>query len=96
MQVAQTLYEGINLGGRIGSIGLITYMRTDSLRIADDAQAEAVAFLKENYGAEYVHPRQYKTRKNAQDAHEAIRPTSINIKPAEIKDKLTTVSYTHL
>ena len=93
MQVAQTLYEGINLGGRIGSIGLITYMRTDSLRIADDAQAEAVAFLKENYGAEYVHPRQYKTRKNAQDAHEAIRPTSINIKPAEIKDKLTNDQY---
>lgn len=93
MQVAQTLYEGINLGGKIGSIGLITYMRTDSLRIADDAQSEAVEFLKENYGPEYVHPRQYKTRKNAQDAHEAIRPTSIKIKPAEIKDKLTNDQY---
>ena len=93
MQVAQTLYEGVNLGGKLGSIGLITYMRTDSLRIADDAQRETVAFLKENYGDEYVQPRQYKTRKNAQDAHEAIRPTSINIKPADIKDKLTNDQY---
>ncbi len=93
MQIAQTLYEGINLGGKIGSIGLITYMRTDSLRIADDAQAEAVEFLTKNYGADFVHARQYKTRKNAQDAHEAIRPTSINIKPIEIKDKLTNDQY---
>lgn len=93
MQIAQVLYEGINLGGKMGTIGLITYMRTDSLRISDDAQAEAIAFLKENYGPEYVQPRQYKTRKNAQDAHEAIRPTSINIKPIDIKDKLTNDQY---
>ena len=93
MQIAQVLYEGINLGGKMGTIGLITYMRTDSLRISDDAQAEAIAFLKENYGSEYVQPRQYKTRKNAQDAHEAIRPTSINIKPIDIKDKLTNDQY---
>lgn len=93
MQIAQSLYEGINLGGRIGSIGLITYMRTDSLRIADDAQKEAVAFLKNAYGDEYVRPKQYKSRRNAQDAHEAIRPTSINIKPDDIKDKLTNEQY---
>ncbi len=93
MQIAQVLYEGVNLGGKMGTIGLITYMRTDSLRISDDAQAEAIAFLKENYGSEYVQPRQYKARKNAQDAHEAIRPTSINIKPIDIKDKLTNDQY---
>lgn len=93
MQVAQTLYEGVNLGGKLGTVGLITYMRTDSLRISDDAQREAVAYLTETYGKEYVHPRQYKTRKNAQDAHEAIRPTSININPIAIKDKLTNDQY---
>ena len=93
MQVAQTLYEGVNIGGKIGSIGLITYMRTDSLRIADDAQKEAVEYLTETYGSEYVNPKQYKTKKNAQDAHEAIRPTSINIKPIDIKDKLTNDQY---
>ncbi len=93
MQIAQTLYEGVNLGGRIGSIGLITYMRTDSLRIADDAQKEAVEYLTREYGAEYVNPKQYKTKRNAQDAHEAIRPTSINIKPIDIKDKLTNDQY---
>ncbi|HBZ13221.1 MAG TPA: type I DNA topoisomerase, partial [Clostridiales bacterium] len=68
-------------------------MRTDSLRIADDAQKEAVAYLTENYGSEYVKAKQYKTKKNAQDAHEAIRPTSINIKPIDIKDKLTNDQY---
>lgn len=93
MQIAQTLYEGVNIGGKIGSIGLITYMRTDSLRIADDAQKEAVEYLTNTYGSEYVNPKQYKTKKSAQDAHEAIRPTSINIKPIEIKDKLTNDQY---
>ncbi len=93
MQIAQTLYEGVNIGGKIGSIGLITYMRTDSLRIADDAQKEAVDYLTGTYGSEYVNPKQYKTKKSAQDAHEAIRPTSINIKPIEIKDKLTNDQY---
>ncbi len=93
MQIAQTLYEGINIGGKIGSIGLITYMRTDSLRIADDAQKEAVEYLTEVYGSEYVNPKQYKTKKSAQDAHEAIRPTSISIKPIDIKDKLTNDQY---
>ena len=93
MQIAQTLYEGVNLGGKIGTIGLITYMRTDSLRIADDARAEAIEYLTETYGKEYVNPRQFKSKKSAQDAHEAIRPTSINIKPIDIKDKLTNDQY---
>ena len=93
MQIAQTLYEGVNLGGKLGTIGLITYMRTDSLRIADDALNEAYSFLKENYGSENVHRRQYKSKKSAQDAHEAIRPTSIRIKPDDIKSKLSNDQY---
>ncbi len=93
MQIAQMLYEGINLGGKLGTIGLITYMRTDSLRIADDAQKETVDYLTAEYGSEFVNPKQYKTKKNAQDAHEAIRPTSIKIKPIDIKDKLTNDQY---
>lgn len=93
MQIAQTLYEGVRLGGKLGTIGLITYMRTDSLRIADDALNEAEAVLTERYGGDYVHRRQYKSKKSAQDAHEAIRPTSISIRPDEIKDKLTPEQY---
>ena len=89
MQTAQTLYEGVNIGGKIGFVGLITYMRTDSLRISTDAQREAIGYLTEQYGKEYIKPRQYKSGKNSQDAHEAIRPTSINITPASVKDKLT-------
>ncbi len=93
MQIAQSLYEGVKLGGRLGTIGLITYMRTDSLRIADDALNEAEQFLTETYGSEFVRRRQYKSKKSAQDAHEAIRPTSITIRPDAIKDKLTTEQY---
>lgn len=93
MQIAQTLYEGVNLGGRLGSIGLITYMRTDSLRISDEAQQEVVDYIKSEYGDEYANPKQYKTKKNAQDAHEAIRPTSVSIKPIDIKEKLTNDQY---
>ncbi len=93
MQIAQSLYEGINLGGKLGTIGLITYMRTDSLRIAEDALAEAQSFLTEEYGKENVKLRRYKTKKSAQDAHEAIRPTSITIKPQDIRAKLTNDQY---
>ncbi|MDD6214649.1 MAG: type I DNA topoisomerase [Firmicutes bacterium] len=89
MQTAQTLYEGVNIGGKFGTIGLITYMRTDSLRISVEAQREAIGYLTAEYGKEYVRPRQYKANKNAQDAHEAIRPTSINITPSQIRDKLS-------
>ncbi len=93
MQTAQTLYEGVNIGGKIGFVGLITYMRTDSLRISTDAQKEALGYLTEQYGKEYIKPRQYKSGKNSQDAHEAIRPTSINITPISVKDKLTNDQY---
>ncbi len=93
MQIAQTLYEGVNLGGKYGTIGLITYMRTDSLRIANDALGEANSLIKEQYGENYAHVRQYKTKQSAQDAHEAIRPTSVYIKPIDIKNKLTNDQY---
>lgn len=93
MQTAQGLYEGINLGGSHGTVGLITYMRTDSLRISADAQKEAVAYISANFEPEYLKPRQFKAKKNAQDAHEAIRPTNVNIKPIDIKDKLTNDQY---
>lgn len=93
MQIAQTLYEGVHLGGKLGTIGLITYMRTDSLRISTDAIGEAQAFIKGEYGEKYAHSRQYKSKKSAQDAHEAIRPTSVFIKPADIKDKVSNDQY---
>lgn len=93
MQIAQNLYEGVNIGGKTGSVGLITYMRTDSLRISDDARREAIAYLSDKFGKEYVKPRQFKSGKNSQDAHEAIRPTSINITPESIKDKLSADQY---
>lgn len=93
MQIAQSLYEGVNLGGKLGTIGLITYMRTDSLRISKEAQQEAIAYLNANFDKEYVSPRQFKAKQGAQDAHEAIRPTSANIVPSEIKDKLTNDQY---
>lgn len=93
MQTAQLLYEGINVGGKLGTVGLITYMRTDSLRISNEAQGAAIGYISAEYGKEYVRPRQYKSGKNSQDAHEAIRPTSINIKPSEIRDKLTNEQF---
>lgn len=93
MQTAQGLYEGVNIGGKYGTIGLITYMRTDSLRISKEAQEEAVAYISQAYDKEYLAPRQYKTKKNAQDAHEAIRPTNVFITPDSIKAKLTNDQY---
>lgn len=93
MQTAQMLYEGVNLGTKYGTVGLITYMRTDSLRISDEAKREVAAYITEKFGAENLKVRNYKTKSNAQDAHEAIRPTSVNIDPAQIKDKLTPDQY---
>ncbi len=82
MRAAQTLYEGVEVNG-YGTLGLITYMRTDSLRISDEAYFAAKGFIGEKYGNNYVPPyrRNYKTKNNAQDAHEAIRPTNVNITP---------------
>ncbi len=90
MRQAQTLYEGIDIKGR-GTVGLISYLRTDSTRISDDAQAMARQFIEENYGAEYVgtKPVRQNNRQNVQDAHEAIRPTDVTLRPELIKDDLT-------
>lgn len=90
MQVAQNLYEGIDIGG--GSTGLITYMRTDSLSLAERAVQEAREVIQRMYGKEYLpaSPKVYKSKaKNAQEAHEAIRPTDLTRTPASIKSKLT-------
>ncbi len=92
MKVAQELYDGLNLGPEFGGVqGLITYMRTDSLRISEVASADAAAFIEENYGAECL-PRTrrvYKADANSQDAHEAIRPASIRVTPKKIRKMLT-------
>ena len=93
MQVAQGLYEGVNLGGKIGFIGLITYMRTDSLRISNEAQKEAIEYISSTYDKKYLAPRQYKAKKNAQDAHEAIRPTDVSITPELVKGKISNDQY---
>ncbi|OGW99983.1 MAG: DNA topoisomerase I [Omnitrophica bacterium RIFCSPLOWO2_02_FULL_45_16] len=90
MHVAQTLYEGVEIGSE-GSIGLITYMRTDSVRISKDAQDEAKKYILEKYGKKYYPevPNLYKAKKRAQEAHEAIRPTSPLRPPHDVKDYLT-------
>lgn len=89
MQVAQRLYEGVDLGD--GPVGLITYMRTDSYRISPIAIKEVRRFIKEKYGAEFVPPREnkFKSRESAQEAHEAIRPTYVNLTPEELQGKLS-------
>lgn len=89
MSLAQKLYEGQELGSE-GSVGLITYMRTDSTRLSDDAVASVREYIYNNYGKEYVpkHPHVYKKKKTSQDAHEAIRPTSIKYTPAFVKKYL--------
>lgn len=91
MMVAQQLYEGIDLGSKSGGvIGLITYMRTDSTRISDLARNETVSYITNKFGKEYVgFKRKQKQKEGAQDAHEAIRPTSINREPATLKSVLT-------
>ena len=94
MRTAQELYEGIDVQG-IGTTGLITYMRTDSLRISDDARAQANAYIEETYGGKYLpeKPRIFKSRANAQDGHEAIRPTIPSLSPDKVKGSLTADQY---
>lgn len=94
MMIAQQLYEGVEISGR-GSIGLITYMRTDSLRISDVALKSAGEFIKSHYGPEYYpgKPRTFKTKAGAQDAHEAIRPTDITLSPDVVRSDLTKDQY---
>ncbi len=94
MSVAQQLYEGVEVK-KFGTVGLITYMRTDSVRISKEAQEKALSFIDEAYGKEYVpeEPRVYKGKKNIQDAHEAIRPTYVEITPEIAKANLSNDQY---
>ncbi len=94
MSVAQELYEGIDVEG-MGAVGLITYMRTDSLRISDEARYAASQFILNNYGSDYLpeKPKVYKSKDNIQDAHEAIRPTMPDLTPERAKSSLTSDQY---
>ncbi len=94
MRIAQQLYEGIDIPGH-GATGLITYMRTDSLRISEEARAAATKYIDEKYGKKYLpsKPRYFKSKSGAQDAHEAIRPTDIFLTPDQIKTALTAEQY---
>lgn len=94
MKIAQELYEGIEIAG-MGSVGLITYMRTDSLRISEEARAAADAYVRRVYGDKYMpdKPRYFKQRSNAQDGHEAIRPSSVELTPDSIKNSLSAEQY---
>ena len=92
MSVAQGLYEGVKIPEK-GTVGLITYMRTDSTRISEEARTAAKAHILENYGEEYYENRYYRTNKEAQDAHEGIRPTYADLEPDKIKEFLTKDQY---
>ncbi|MBQ8621822.1 MAG: type I DNA topoisomerase [Oscillospiraceae bacterium] len=94
MAIAQQLYEGVDVYGE-GTTGLITYMRTDSLRLSDEAMAAAADFIKVRYGSDYYYGKfhVFKTKGNAQDAHEAIRPTHVELDPERIKGSLTNDQY---
>lgn len=94
MKVAQELYEGVEIAGH-GSLGLITYMRTDSLRISEESRAQGNQFIKETYGEKYLpeKPRYFKTRQGAQDGHEAIRPSDVTLTPDSVKSSLTSEQY---
>ncbi|MGM9641196.1 MAG: type I DNA topoisomerase [Faecousia sp.] len=94
MAVAQQLYEGVDVPGE-GTLGLITYMRTDSLRLSDEACSAAKDFISHRYGSAYYYgqPHQFKTKAGAQDAHEAIRPTHVELDPETIQSALTKDQY---
>ena len=94
MMVAQQLYEGIDVEGE-GTLGLITYMRTDSLRLSDEAMAAAASFINNRYGNAYYYGKfhVFKTKSGAQDAHEAIRPTHVELEPERVRTSLTTDQY---
>jgi len=95
MQIAQGLYEGVDLGKDGGAVGLITYMRTDSLRVSDDAITAMREMIAKTYGEDHLptKPNEYKAKKNAQEAHEAIRPTSLDYPPDSIKKYLKDEQY---
>ena len=94
MAIAQQLYEGVDIAGE-GTLGLITYMRTDSLRLSDEAMAAAAGFIRQRYGESYYYGKfhVFKTKSGAQDAHEAIRPTDVYLDPERIRGSLTNEQY---
>ena len=94
MRTAQQLYEGVDVEG-MGAVGLITYMRTDSLRVSDEARAAAYEYISSAYGKNYIpsSPRIFKSKSNAQDAHEAIRPSTPGLTPDRVKSSLTTEQF---
>ncbi len=94
MSIAQQLYEGVDIEGE-GTVGLITYMRTDSLRISEEAIAAASSFISARYGKDYLpdSPRRFKTKAGAQDAHEAIRPSNVALTPEAVKKDLTAEQF---
>ena len=94
MAIAQQLYEGVDIAGE-GTLGLITYMRTDSLRLSDEAMAAAAGFIRQRYGNDYYYGKfhVFKTKSGAQDAHEAIRPTDVYLDPERIRGSLTAEQY---
>ena len=94
MKAAQELYEGVDVEG-LGTVGLITYMRTDSLRISEEARAAGNQFILDHYGEKYLpkKPRYFKTKGNVQDGHEAIRPSMPNVTPAQVRSSLTNDQY---
>ncbi len=92
MSIAQGLYEGVKIPEK-GTVGLITYMRTDSTRISEEARSAAKSHIQNTYGEKYYENRYYKTNKDAQDAHEAIRPTYVDLEPDSIKDSLNKDQY---
>ncbi|MBP0990093.1 MAG: type I DNA topoisomerase, partial [Oscillospiraceae bacterium] len=94
MKAAQELYEGVELP-KIGAVGLITYMRTDSLRVSQEAASAGDSYVRAHYGEKYLpsSPRYYKAKNGAQDAHEAIRPTMPELTPSEVKESLTSEQY---
>ena len=95
MAIAQQLYEGVDITGE-GTVGLITYMRTDSVRIADEAQKAAADFIENRFGKDYLAPggkRNFKTKSDAQDAHEAIRPVDVTLTPEDVKPYLAPDQY---
>ncbi len=94
MKAAQELYEGVDVEG-VGAVGLITYMRTDSLRISDEAKAAAAQYIETVFGKEYLppEPRTFKSKSNAQDAHEAIRPSTPDLTPERVKSSLSSDQY---
>lgn len=93
MRIAQQLYEGIDIGGGRGTVGLITYIRTDSVRISSEAKSAAEGFIVSTYGKEYYSSNVFSKKKEAQDAHEAIRPSMIDLEPSSVKDVLSPEQY---